>query len=306
VRPVRLGTRASDLATTQSGQVGDALGLPYELVHVSTQGDRDRTTPLAQLGGTGVFVSAVRDALLAGEVDLVVHSMKDLPTAAPEGIALGAVPVRADARDALVARDGLTLATLPPGARVGTGSPRRAAQLLAARPDLEVVGIRGNVETRAGKVTSGELDAVVLAAAGLARTRRDGLVSELLATATMLPAPAQGALAVEVRPEDLAGELGAALARIDDPATRRATTAERTLLAVLEAGCSAPVAALATIADGDAQSLTLSARALSLDGTRVVAGTATGTDAEALGRELAADLLARGAGDLLDAARADR
>lgn len=315
MRPVRIGTRASDLATTQSRHVGEALGVPYELVQVSTHGDRDRTTPLAQLGGTGVFVSAVREALLAGEVDLIVHSMKDLPTAAPEGIASAAVPARADARDVLVARDGLTLAELPSGARVGTGSPRRGAQVLAARPDLEVVGIRGNVETRAGKVASGEVEAVVLAAAGLARVGRNALVTEWIDVATMLPAPAQGALAVECRPEDLAGDLGDALTRVEDPATRRATLAERTLLSVLEAGCSAPVAAYAeavsaapagsagAAAADPAGELSLSARALALDGSLVVAGTARGTDPAALGADLAADLLARGAGDLLDAAR---
>ncbi|WP_019135532.1 hydroxymethylbilane synthase, partial [Cellulomonas massiliensis] len=173
--PVRIGTRASALALTQTGHVADALarlgGFDVETVRVRTDGDR-LTGSLTSLGGTGVFVTALREALLDGRCDVAVHSLKDLPTADPVGLTLGAVPPREDPRDALCARDGLTLATLPPGARVGTGSPRRAAQLLAARPDLDVVDIRGNVDTRLGRVAPGDLDAVVLARAGLARLGR--------------------------------------------------------------------------------------------------------------------------------------
>ncbi|WP_432563140.1 hydroxymethylbilane synthase [Kineococcus sp. SYSU DK003] len=243
-RVLRLGTRRSALATTQSSWVADALrraGSEVELVEVTTHGDVNRA-PLAQIGGTGVFVSALRDALLGGEVDLAVHSLKDLPTAAAPGLAM-VVPEREDPRDALVASGGRTVAELPAGARVGTGSPRRQALLKALRPDLDVVAIRGNVDTRIGFVTSGELDAVVLAAAGLARIGRSAEISELFAPDTFVPAPGQGALAVECRADD--AEVVAALAVLDVPAVRRAVAAERQLLATLESGCSAPVGAYA-------------------------------------------------------------
>ncbi|ABS02107.1 hydroxymethylbilane synthase [Kineococcus radiotolerans] len=242
-RPLRLGTRRSALATTQSSWVADLLrrgGSPVELVEITTRGDVDRA-PLAQIGGTGVFVSALRDALLAGEVDLAVHSLKDLPTSAADGLALAAVPGREDPRDVLVAAGGATLADLPRGARVGTGSPRRRALLLALRPDLDVVAVRGNVDTRIGFATGGELDAVVLAAAGLARTGRLHEASELFAPEVFVPAPGQGALAVECRADD--AEVLAALAALDVPAVRWAVAAERQVLASLEAGCSAPVGA---------------------------------------------------------------
>ncbi len=199
---VRIGTRASLLATTQSRQVADLvserLGREVELVEVTTEGDRS-AAPLATLGGTGVFVTALREALLEGRVDVAVHSLKDLPTAPAPGIVLAAVPTREDPRDVVVARDGLTLGELPAGSRIGTGSPRRAAQLHALGLGLEVVDIRGNVDTRLGKVASGEYDAVVLARAGLARLGRLDEVTEVLDPLQMLPAPGQGALAVECR-----------------------------------------------------------------------------------------------------------
>ena len=196
---LRLGTRASALALAQSGHVAEALrahGHEVELVHVVTRGDTS-TEAITQLGSTGVFVTALRDALLAGEVDLAVHSYKDLPTAPCEGLVIAAVPPRQDARDALVARDGLTLGELPAGSRVGTGSPRRTAQLLALGMGLDVVPVRGNVDTRVRMVSEGALDAVVLARAGLARLGRLGEVTETLDPLQMLPAPAQGALAIE-------------------------------------------------------------------------------------------------------------
>lgn len=313
--PLRLGTRASHLALTQSGQVGRALVAGTEreidLVHVRTQGDADRTSLLSQIGGTGVFVTAVRQALLDGEVDVVVHSCKDLPTAPLTDIRLAAIPAREDPRDALCARDGMTLAQLPPGAKVGTGSPRRAAQLLRARPDLDVVAIRGNVETRLARALGAEadLDAVVLAASGLLRVDRGEVISELLPIEVMLPAPAQGALAVEATTAQLEATpwLAAALETVEDPATRVAITAERALLRALEAGCSAPVAAFAELAEGR---LHLRALAIRPDGTHVVEGSAASaaaaTDGEAaagLGRDLAADLLDRGAGDILAEAK---
>ena len=281
---IQLGTRGSRLALTQSGQVAEALmaaggggaaaaagkasegsgGLGIDLVTVRTDGDGDRT-PLRQLGGVGVFAARLRHALLDGEVDLVVHSFKDLPTQPVEGLEVICVPAREDPRDALCARDGLTLADLPEGARVGTGSPRRAAQLLAARPDLEVVDLRGNVPTRLARVrglevvgvgtdepvapsradAAGDLDAVVLALSGLRRLGLEHCASEVLDLETMLPAPAQGALAVEARADEDSAELARVAAALDDEPTRLAVTAERALMARLGAGCAAPVGAWA-------------------------------------------------------------
>lgn len=302
---LRLGTRASALATTQSGLVAGmveaTLGREVELVEVSTEGDRS-AAPLAQMGGTGVFVSALRDALLDGHVDLAVHSLKDLPTTPADGIALAAVPPREDPRDVIVARDGLTLGELPVGSRLGTGSPRRVSQLAALGLGLELQGIRGNVDTRIGKVRSGEVDAIVLARAGLARLGRLDEVTEVLDPLQMLPAPGQGALAIECRSGDT--ELVAALARLDDPATRAAVTAERAVLSTLEAGCSAPLGALAEVVEGeDGEELWLRAVVLSEDGGLSVRMSATGPVAEAaqIGTRLASDMLAEGAADLMEA-----
>ena len=310
--PLRLGTRASQLALTQSQHVADALsaasGVPVELVHVSTYGDRS-TEAIAQLGGTGVFVSALRDALHAGTVDLAVHSFKDLPTAATPGLTVAAVPPREDPRDALVARDGLTLGELPPGSRIGTGAPRRTAQLRALGLGLEIVPIRGNVDTRMGKVTSGELDAVVLARAGLARLGRMSAVTEVLDPIQVLPAPAQGALAVECRSDDT--RVRDLLAALDDPAARACVGAERAVLAALEAGCSAPVAAYAELferpsddPDGTAE-LYLRASVTAIDGSDSVRDSISGpaSAAEELGRQLAAELLDRGAASLIAISR---
>jgi hydroxymethylbilane synthase len=304
---LRLGTRASALARTQSQAVADALtaasGVPVELVHISTEGDRSAAA-IAQLGGTGVFVTAIRQALLEGTVDVAVHSYKDLPTAPEPGLVLAAVPPREDPRDALVARDRLTLGELPAGARVGTGAPRRMAQLRALGLGLEVVPIRGNVDTRMARVVPGDLDAVVLARAGLARLGRLGAVTETLDPLQVLPAPAQGALAVECRAGD-ARTLGL-LAALDDPGTRAAVLAERSTLAALEAGCTAPVAAYAELAEGDdGLELYLRASVTAVDGSDGVRGSVTGPvgDAVRLGRELAADLLDRGAAALMAASR---
>ena len=285
------------MALAQSGRVADLLtrltGRRVELVPVSTLGDVSREQ-LAQIGGTGVFVSAIRRSLLDGQVDLAVHSLKDLPTGPAEGIALAAVPPREDPRDALVARDGAKLADLRPGALIGTGSPRRAAQLLMLRRDVRPVPIRGNAGTRLAKVGSGELDAVVLAYAGLARIGQVSAVTQVFECEEMLPAAGQGALAVEClagRP-DLAGLLASA----DDPASRAAVTAERALLAGLQAGCAAPVGAYAAGTD----ELRLHAVVAAADGGTALRASASGPAAQAdrLGRRLAADLLARGAGTL--------
>jgi hydroxymethylbilane synthase len=311
VTAVRVATRASLLARTQSGLVADALRERLDrdvvLVEVSTRGDLDQTTPLASFGGVGVFVSAVRDAVLRGDADVAVHSLKDLPTAPAEGLRVAAIPPRGDARDVLVARDGGTVATLPVGATVGTGSPRRAAQLRALRPDLDVVPVRGNVDTRLRKVADGDLDAVVLAHAGLARLDRLDAVTEVIGTAQMLPAPGQGALAVECRDVEDDAALLDALRDLDDDATRVAVTAERSLLAALEAGCSAPVGAHATVSSDDGEAVVhLTGAVVSDDGQVQVRKSVTGAagDAEQVGRSLAADLLAAGAPGLGNGTRA--
>ncbi|MCW8097261.1 MULTISPECIES: hydroxymethylbilane synthase [Streptomyces] len=309
---LRLGTRRSRLAMAQSGQVADAVsqvtGRPVELVEITTYGDTSREH-LAQIGGTGVFVTALREALLRGEVDFAVHSLKDLPTGQPDELALAAVPVRADARDVLIARDGLTFAELPDGARIGTGSPRRMAQLNAYARDLgltiETVPIRGNIDTRIGFVRGGELDGVVLAAAGLQRVGRTGEVTDFLPVDIILPAPGQGALAIECAADN--ADLVAALAELDDPYTRAAVTAERSLLAALEAGCSAPVGAFADLlADGQVvKELRLRGVVGTTDGSTLVQLSTTGPvpethdQAMALGRELAAEMLAKGAAGLM-------
>ncbi|HEX3929453.1 MAG TPA: hydroxymethylbilane synthase [Nocardioides sp.] len=300
---IRLGTRASALAVAQSRWVADritaALGRPVELVEITTEGDVVAHS-LTQIGGTGVFVNALRSALREGRIDVAVHSLKDLPTQPAAGVVIAAVPAREDPRDVVVARDGLTLAELPPGSRVGTGSPRRAAQVHALGLGLEIVDIRGNVDTRIGKVRSGTYDAVVLARAGLARLDRLVEATEVLDPLQMLPAPGQGALAVETRDgADLAGELGV----LDDPGSRAAVTAERAVLARLEGGCAAPVGALAEVAEGeDAEELWVRAVALSPDGTLAVRMSATGDPADALGvgDRLAGLMLDEGAGQLTD------
>jgi hydroxymethylbilane synthase len=304
-----MGTRGSKLALTQTGTVADALratGAEVEIVKVTTPGDKS----LAPIGtiGVGVFTSALREALLREEVDVVVHSYKDLPTAPEPGITLAAVPPREDPRDALIARDGLTLGELPPGSTVGTGAARRISQLRALGLGLEIVPIRGNIDTRMRKVTDGELDAVVLARAGLARVGLAEVITETLDPIQMLPAPAQGALAVECRSADV--DLERLLAStLDDEGTRAAVTAERALLAALEAGCSAPVGALAEIVeDLDAEGKVV--ERISLRGTAAVDGENGAVDlvrasaladkdqAAQLGKDLAAELLDLGAGAL--------
>lgn len=314
-RTIRIGTRGSALALAQTGTVADQLagaGAKVEIVTIVTPGDRS-SAPIAEIG-VGVFTSALRDALADGTVDVAVHSYKDLPTKPDPRLSLAAVPPRADPRDALVARDGLTLGELPPGSRVGTGSPRRAAQLAALGLGLTIVPIRGNVDTRIRKVTDGELDAVVLARAGLARLGRLGEVTEVLDPIQVLPAPAQGALAVECRVSDVDTE-HLLQSIVDDESTRVAVAAERAMLATLEAGCSAPVGALADVVeDLDADDQVV--HRLSLRGVAAVNWTADGglegnavellrasatgdlTAGEQLGRALAAELLELGAGVL--------
>jgi hydroxymethylbilane synthase len=297
---LRLGTRASLLATTQSGTVADALralGHDVELVEIVSEGDASQASGTSLVGSSvGVFVNALRDALNDGRIDLAVHSLKDLPTASADGLVVAAIPIREDPADAVVARDGLTLAELPMGARVGTGSPRRVSQIVRQRPDVEIEGIRGNVDTRIAKVHNGEYDAVILARAGIARIGRLHDVTEVLDPLTILPAPGQGALAVEC----VAGSVAEAAVRaLDDSTTRAAVTAERTLLAELEGGCSAPIGAYARVHDGR---LVLDAIALSPTGAQAIRQSAEGTPDQAaeLGVRLAQNMLAAGAGSLLD------
>jgi hydroxymethylbilane synthase len=335
--PLRLGSRRSPMAVAQSGDVArlitECTGRRVEIVGVTTLGDVSREQ-LTQIGGTGIFVSALRESLLRGDVDFAVHSLKDLPTGTAPGIALAAIPARDDPRDALVGRDGAKLADLPPGARIGTGSPRRAAQIATLRSDIVCVPIRGNANTRLAKVRMSEFDAVVLAYAGLARIGHTDLVSEIFEPEAMVPAPGQGALAVECRADDTA--LIELLARVDHPATRAAVTAERSLLSALEAGCSAPVGAYAyspagtgrlhlegivlgapAVTSGGDGELSPSTAASFLPGAldsatasgRMVIrerGEADAADAARLGRELAGRMLALGAAGLMRAEQTNR
>jgi hydroxymethylbilane synthase len=295
---IRLGTRRSTLATTQAGMVADqlrALGHTVEMVEITTLGDTS-TASLSSIGGTGVFATAIRRALLNDQIDVAVHSLKDLPVAPEPGLRIAAIPVREDARDALVARDGLTLGELPVGSVVGTGSPRRAAQLAALGLGLRVTDLRGNVDTRLSMVHDGALDAVLLACSGLARLGRLDEVTEILDPLQMLPAPGQGALAVECR-EDRPDVIDA-LAQLDDADTRACVTSERALLAALEAGCTAPVGALAEVVDSEhGTELFLRAFAGTEDARIDLRRSSVGSleEPERVGRDLAALLLADGA-----------
>jgi hydroxymethylbilane synthase len=303
---IRIGTRGSLLAKTQAGVIKDALvarGHAAELVIVSTEGDRSMG-PIANIG-IGVFTAALREAIDEGRVDMAVHSYKDLPTTPDPRFNIAAIPRREDARDALVARDGLVLGELPVGSVIGTSSPRRAAQLRALGLGLEIRPLRGNLDSRLNRVSNGDLDGIVVARAGLARLGRLSDVTETLEPVQMLPAPAQGALAVECRADDT--ELAALLAELDDSDTRAAVTAERVLLAELEAGCSAPVGAIAEVVesideDGRVfEELSLRGCVATLDGSDVIRASGIGSPERAreLGLSVAAELFALGARDVL-------
>ena len=304
---IRVGTRGSLLATTQAGVVRDALrslGEEAELVIVSTIGDKIGG-PIVEIG-VGVFTSALRDALLAGEIDVAVHSLKDLPTAQDPRFALVAVPERADPRDVLVSRSGLPLTQLPPGASVGTGAPRRTAQLRLARADLEIQPIRGNLDSRMRKVATAECDAIVVARAGLLRLGRAQEATEVLDPAVMLPAPGQGALAVECR-ADAAASLVEVLAKLDHEHSRVTSAAERAVLADLNAGCSGPVGALARI---DAQTLRVQAAVCAIVGSHAIRAEAEAhvvseDHAAALGRRVAESLRSMGAMELVGAVQGE-
>jgi hydroxymethylbilane synthase len=303
--PLRLGTRGSALALWQSRHVADRIraridGLAVTLVEIVSTGDAVADVPLSTVEGTGFFTASIERALLDRRVDLAVHSCKDLPVAETPGLVVAAILPRGPVEDVLVARDGHTLATLPPGARVGTCSLRRTAQLRARRPDLEFQPLRGNVPTRVARVVSGELDAIVLAHAGLVRLGLAAHVTEVFGALDVLPAPAQGAIAVQCRRDDAATV--ARLAALDDTRTRRAVTAERTVLHVLGGGCSVPVGAIAVAgADG----VTLTAAVFDLSGGDAIRASHRAADEVEAGLAVARQLTDAGAAALLAAARAD-
>ena len=300
---LRVATRGSALALAQSTQIAEriatALGRETELVVISTTGDQIQDRPLAKIGGKGLFIKEIEEALLADRADVAVHSAKDLPARIADGCVLAAFPERADPRDALVARDGaMRIASLPEGARIGTGSIRRSSQLLGARPDLEIVPLRGNVDTRLRKLEEEGLDAVILACAGLDRLGRGDVITERISPDALLPAVAQGTLALETRQGDPLAEALAVLEKDDAPAR---TAAERSFLETLEGDCSVPLAAYAELMpEGD---LRVRGLVASPEGARIVRGERTGAagDAVAVGRALAQELLEGGAADLLAA-----
>jgi len=300
-RLIRFATRSSSLARWQTQFVADALQAMWGdlsvQIHVKdTRGDRLLDQPLPEIGGKGLFTAELDRALLADEVDVVVHSLKDLPTEEDGVLIIGAIPRRAPAHDVLLSRDGAGLADLPAGAVVGTSSLRRSAQVLARRPDLQVAPIRGNVETRIKKMLQGDYDAIVLAAAGVVRLKLDHHISEHVSSEVMLPAPGQGALAVQCRRTD--EMMLTLLAPIENTHTRRSVEAERAFLAALGAGCSLPVGALAEVVDTD--QLRLAGRVMSTDGQRRIEVSGQGADSAALGRALADEALAQGAAELLN------
>lgn len=307
---IRIGTRGSRLARWQADWVAERLrglnpGLRVDLIEIKTHGDRDRNSPLAAIGGVGLFTKEIQRAVLDGSVDVAVHSLKDLPTQEPDELLLAAVPAREDVADALIAPQYQTIEALPAGARVGTSSPRRRAQLLFLRPDLQVVTLRGNVETRLDQALLGRLDAVMLARAGLRRLGLERHITQRLEPSEFLPAVGQGALGIECRRDDAATL--ALVELLDEPATRRAVLAERAVLAALEGGCSLPMAAWARDVEGDetdreGRALVLDAAVFDLDGRTRVAVTVRGarTDPDGLGRRAAQSLRDRGAEGLLN------
>lgn len=296
---VRLGTRGSQLARWQADWIAMQLrqhGASVEVIEISTRGDQDQSSPIEQLAGVGLFTKELQRALLRQEIDVAVHSLKDLPTTPVEGLTLGAIPPRATPQDALVSQVAASIDDLAQGAKVGTGSMRRRAQLLRLRPDLQLEEVRGNVDTRLRKLDDGHYDALILATAGLTRLGLAARISQAIPVEVLIPAPGQGALGVECRTDDEATLT--LLSRLHDQATAACVTAERSLLAEVEGGCLAALGAHAVIS---ADQLELSAIVLSPDGRRHLVATGQGPShqAEGLGRRLATELLAAGAGELL-------
>ncbi|NQU26544.1 MAG: hydroxymethylbilane synthase [Candidatus Nealsonbacteria bacterium] len=300
---IRLGTRNSALARWQADWVTgelQQLGVDVELVLIATSGDQQQQGPIGEIGGQGVFTKEIQRALLDGRVDLAVHSLKDLPTDEVPGLCLATVPQRASVADALLCREHGSLDELPEGAVVGTGSLRRHSQLLHARGDLQMKDLRGNVDTRLAKLTSGDYDAIILAEAGLQRLGLADRITQVLDTSIMLPAVGQGALGLETRDDDQATMDW--VRKLDDPATHQSVDAERSLLSALQGGCLAPIAALGRVENDVLQ---LAGRVLSLDGKQMLAATLSGPPSEAvqLGIRLADDLLSQGAAELVSQSR---
>lgn len=312
MRNIIVGSRQSALALTQTNQtigllkeicVKEGLDYTFEVKPIVTRGDRILDVTLSKVGGKGLFVKEIEEALLGGEIDMAIHSMKDMPFELPEGLVIGAVPEREDPRDCIVSRDGKPLADLPQGARIGTSSLRRAAQLQAHRPDFRIESIRGNIDTRLRKLTDENFDAILLAAAGLHRMGWKDRVTEYLPPEVCLPAVGQGALAVECRGAD--AELLGLLDRLNDPATARAVAAERKLLGLLNGGCQVPIGAYASLRTGDKPpEVELRGVVASPDGSRLLKERFAGSDPEAVGTAVAEALLRRGADDILAETRA--
>lgn len=295
-------TRPSKLARWQTNYVISTLKNIYPTLEceekiITTQGDKVLDKPLPEIGGKGLFTQELESELLRGAVHCAVHSLKDLPVENPAGLTIGCIPARAEVRDALISAEGHTLSTLPHGASVGTSSLRRAAQILSLRPDLRIESLRGNVDTRLRKALEGQYDAIILAGAGLTRLGLDAHVTEWLPLQVMLPAPGQGALAVQCRADD--DSTLKLLAVLEDVSTRNAVTAERAFLSGLGGGCSVPVAAYATVSSNQASVISLAGLVISEDGKKAVHVTRTGTDAHLLGHEVAQRAIAQGATELL-------
>ncbi|MBO9597477.1 MAG: hydroxymethylbilane synthase [Cohnella sp.] len=311
MRKIIVGSRQSTLALTQTQQTIDTIsklcaeaGLDYtfEVKPIVTRGDRILDVTLSKVGGKGLFVKEIEQALLDGEIDFAVHSMKDMPFELPEGLVVGAVPARQDPRDCLISNTANSLEELPQGARVGTSSLRRAAQLLARRPDLRIESIRGNIDTRIRKLTEEGFDAILLAAAGLHRMGWKEKITAYLPTDVCLPAVGQGALAIECRAND--EDVLAILRLVNDPVTERAVAAERRLLGLLNGGCQVPIGAYADASSAEAGSpIALTGIVSSPDGAKLLRESATGSDPEKVGFEVAEALLGRGADQLLAEAR---
>ena len=307
MKRIRIGTRSSALALWQANWVRSSLGsafplYDFELIHIKTHGDRVSNVPLVRIGGEGIFVKQIEIALLNGEVDLAVHSMKDLPTTLPDGLTIGAIPERVNPADVLISKNGLDFFHLPPGAKIGTGSLRRRAQLLHARSDLDIRDIRGNVDTRLAKLRSGDMDAIVLAAAGVQRLGYGDSVTQSLPYSISLPAVGQGALCIEIRAED--EELQDIVRSINHPHSAVAVKAERAFLRKLGGGCRVPIAALGTV---DSDKLSLVGLVADQDGKKVIRSdiSAKQTEAEYMGEKLAERLLDMGAGAILEMSGSD-
>jgi hydroxymethylbilane synthase len=301
-KPIVIGTRGSKLALWQANWVKTSIlqrhpETAVELSIIKTKGDKILDVPLAKVGGKGLFVKEIEEALLDGRIDLAVHSMKDMPAEIPEGLEIGAIPEREEPRDVLITREGKPLETLPKGAKIGTSSLRRSAQLLHARPDLEIVSLRGNLDTRLRKLESESLDAIVLAAAGVLRLGLADRITQVLDEATMLPAVGQGALCIEVRQNDAL--ISPIMKEMDDPETRRVVLGERAFLNRLEGGCQVPIAGHGDLED---DAYTLTGLVCDVDGTRRIKHSLTGTadQSETIGVQLAETLLAKGAGEILE------